>query len=231
MMKLQTEFEIKITHNPEIFVGIEIENARGFINIHQESYVDQLLKTCIMDCAKPAKTPAVSGTDNSEDCNGMEGVNFPCREAVGSLLYLSNMLRRDITYAVNMASRKVENPIGTRNLGPRYCTDLNTPLIDAYSDVDYAGDETSCRSTSGYVILYMGSLVAWSTRKQPVISLSTAESEFITTSECVKEELTGEFIPVNFNIDNQSTIQIIKNDSMTKRSKHIDIKFKFLFKK
>ncbi|KAJ8874990.1 hypothetical protein PR048_022880 [Dryococelus australis] len=58
-----------------------------------------------MDCTKPATTPAVSGIDKSEDCNRMEDVNFQYREAVGSLLYLP-----DITYAVNMASRKAENP-------------------------------------------------------------------------------------------------------------------------
>ncbi|KAJ8896369.1 hypothetical protein PR048_001713 [Dryococelus australis] len=163
MMKLNTEFEVRITDNPEIIVGLEIENARGFINIYQESYMDQLL------------TPAVSGTDNSEDCNGMEGVNFPYREAVGCLLYLLNRSRPDITYAVNMASRKMENLTvhdvkklkrifrylqGTKNLGLRYSANLNTSLIDAYSDADYAGDELSHRSTSGYVILYMGSPVA-----------------------------------------------------------------------
>ncbi|KAJ8884212.1 hypothetical protein PR048_016069 [Dryococelus australis] len=167
--KIQTEFEVKITDNPEIFMGLEIENARGFICIHLESYMDQLLKTYNMDCTKPATTPAVSGSDNSEDCNGMEGVNFPYREAVGSMLYLSNRPRPDITYAVNVASRKVKNPTvhdvkkfkrifrylkGMRNLGLRYSTDLNTSLIDAYSDADYAGDKTSRRSTSGYVILY-----------------------------------------------------------------------------
>ncbi|KAJ8868925.1 hypothetical protein PR048_030466 [Dryococelus australis] len=82
MIKLQTEFEGKITtDNPEIFVGIKIENARGFINIHQESYLDQ-----------------------------MEGIDFPYRESVGNLLYLSNRSRPDITYAVNMASRKEKNP-------------------------------------------------------------------------------------------------------------------------
>ncbi|KAJ8879692.1 hypothetical protein PR048_020300 [Dryococelus australis] len=127
-----------------------------------------------MDCTKPATTPAVSGNDNYEDCNGMEGVNFPYREVVGSLLSRSNRSRPDITYAVNMTPRKVENPTvydvkklkrifrylqGTRNQGLRYSTDLNTSLIDAYSDADYTGDETSRINTSGYVILYMGSTV------------------------------------------------------------------------
>ncbi|KAJ8874434.1 hypothetical protein PR048_025283 [Dryococelus australis] len=128
IIKFQTEFKIEITDNPELFVGLEIENARGFININQESYVDQLLTIYNMDCTKPATTPAFSGTDNSEDCDGM---------------YLQ----------------------GTRNLQLGYSTDLNTSLIDAYSGADYAGDETSRRSTSGYVILYMGSLIAWSTKK------------------------------------------------------------------
>ncbi|KAJ8885426.1 hypothetical protein PR048_011623 [Dryococelus australis] len=204
MMKLNTEIKVQITDNPEIIVGPKIENARGFINIHQESYMDQLLNIYNMDCTKPITTPAVSGTDNSEDCNGMEGVNFPYRKDVGSLLYLSNRSRPDITYAVTIGSSKVENPTvhdvkkfkwifrylqGTRNLRLRYSADLNTSLIDAYSDADYADDGTPCRSTSGDVILYMGSPVAWSTRKQPIISLSTAESEFIATSECVKKVL------------------------------------------
>ncbi|KAJ8889397.1 hypothetical protein PR048_008896 [Dryococelus australis] len=84
--------------------------------------------------------------------------------------------------------------MGMRNLGLRYSTDLNTSLIDAYSDADYAGDETSHRSTSGYVILYMGRpVVAWSTRKQPNISLSTAESKFIAaTNQCVSENTEAE---------------------------------------
>ncbi|KAJ8865499.1 hypothetical protein PR048_033755 [Dryococelus australis] len=156
-----------------------------------------------MDCIKPATTPAVSGIDKSEDCNRMEGVNFQYREAVGCVLYLSNKYRPDITYAVNMASRKAEKTYY------------------------YAGNMATSRITSGYVILYMVSPVAWFTRKQPIISLSTPESEFIAATECVKKvlflnslykELTGEFTPANLNIDNKSTIQMIKNDSMTKRS-------------
>ncbi|KAJ8865485.1 hypothetical protein PR048_033770 [Dryococelus australis] len=91
----------------------------------------------------------------------------------------------------------------------------------------YAGNMATSRITSDYVILYMVSPVVWFTRKQPIISLSTAESEFIAATECVKKvlflnslykELTGEFTPANLNIDNKSTIQMIKNDSMTKRS-------------
>ncbi|KAJ8874710.1 hypothetical protein PR048_025576 [Dryococelus australis] len=151
-----------------------------------------------MDCTKPTTTPSISGTGNSEDCNRMEGVNFPYRETIGSLLYLSNRSRLDITNTVKITQRKAENPtvldikkikLIRRYLQGKYSTDLNTSLFDAYSDTDYAGDETSHRSTSRYVILYMGSPVAWSTRKQPIISLSTAESEFIAASECVTEVL------------------------------------------
>ncbi|KAJ8895648.1 hypothetical protein PR048_000984 [Dryococelus australis] len=111
--------------------------------------------------------------------------------------------RPDITYAVNMASRKTTNPKiedvqsfkrifrylqGTQNLGLRHSSQENTTMIDAYSDGDYASD-TSRRSTSGYIIMYAGGPVLWSTKHQPVVSLSTAESECITASECVKEVL------------------------------------------
>ncbi|KAJ8868926.1 hypothetical protein PR048_030467, partial [Dryococelus australis] len=71
------------------------------------------------------------------------------------------------------------------------------------------------------------------TRKQPIISLSTANSSppEVLFLKSLYKELAGEFIPVNLNIDNQSTIQMIKNYSMTKRPKHTYIKFKFLCEK
>ncbi|KAJ8868707.1 hypothetical protein PR048_030246, partial [Dryococelus australis] len=69
--------------------------------------VEELLKDFNMSEVKLVSTPAV-GTK-------MEGKNninksFPYREFLGRLLYLLNKTRPDITYAVNMCSRKTERP-------------------------------------------------------------------------------------------------------------------------
>jgi hypothetical protein len=64
-----------------------------------------------MNEAKKVKTP-IEGTADEED-NTKENNTFPYREAAGSLLYLSNKTRPDMTYAISYNSRFVENPNAT----------------------------------------------------------------------------------------------------------------------
>ena len=40
------------------------------------------------------------------------------------------------------------------------------------------------KSTSGYVFMMSGGAVAWSSRKQPIVTLSTTEAEFVAGSAC-----------------------------------------------
>ncbi|XP_045463749.1 secreted RxLR effector protein 161-like [Harmonia axyridis] len=185
-----------------------------------------------MQYAKPAETPMIQNDCLSDE--NKKKINFPYREAVGSLLYISSKTRPDIAYAVSFCSRKMENP--TRNdvnnvkRIMRYLKDTKadgivyrktTQLeIAAYSDSDFAGDETTRKSTTGYVVYYCNGPVTWCSRKQPVVALSSTEAEFIAAAECVKEllyikvlieHLTSNNLKVILNIDNQSAIAIIKN--------------------
>lgn len=72
------------------------------------------------------------------------------------------------------------------------------------------------------------------------MAMSTAEVKFIAVAECVKsviyfkslisELIKGE-IKVQLHLDNQSAIHIIKNGILNQRSKHIDIRYKFICEK
>jgi hypothetical protein len=98
--------------------------------------------------------------------------------------------------------------------------------------------EEDRRSTSGYVFLLSGGVVAWSSRKQPVVTLSTTEAEYVAAAACACHSIWMERVLnsldfssckcVKIFCDNSSTIKLSKNPVLHGRTKHIDIKFHFL---
>ena len=103
---------------------------------------------------------------------------------------------------------------------------------------DYARDQDDRRSTSGYVFMLGTGAVLWSSKKQPIVSLSTTEAEFIAATACacqaiwlrrILEELQFKQVEATtFFCDNNSAIKLSKNPVLHKRSKHIDVKYYFL---
>nr|GEX18698.1 uncharacterized mitochondrial protein AtMg00810-like [Tanacetum cinerariifolium] len=77
---------------------------------------------------------------------------------------------------------------GTINLGLRYPKDSGFDLT-AYSDTDHAGCHLDRKSTSGSVHFLGDKLVCWSSKKQNCVSISTAESEYVTVSSCCAQVL------------------------------------------
>ncbi|XP_071705169.1 secreted RxLR effector protein 161-like [Rutidosis leptorrhynchoides] len=58
-----------------------------------------------------------------------------------------------------------------------------------YTDVSWAGEKGDRKSTSGFFSIVGGNLVAWRSKKQKVVSLSSAESEFRGIAKGVVEAL------------------------------------------
>lgn len=110
--------------------------------------------------------------------------------------------------------------------------------LTAYSDADWAGSVDDRKSTSGGTFFLGKCLVAWHSKKQESVSLSTAEAEYIAAAaSCtrvlrMKRQLVdfglqcGE--PVFIKCDNMSAINISKNPVQHSRTKHIDIRYHFL---
>lgn len=173
------------------------------------------------------------------------------KQMVGSLMYLT-ATRPDLMYVVCLVSRYMEKPTelhllavkrifrylnGTIDLGILYNRKGKEDLV-AFTDSDYAGDFDDRRSTSGYVFLLGTGSIAWSSKKQAVVSLSTTEAEFISTALCACQCIWLRRILVTLGFsqsgcstiycDNNSAIKLSKNPVFHGRSKHIDVRYHFL---
>ncbi|CAH4029062.1 unnamed protein product [Pieris brassicae] len=61
--------------------------------------------------------------------------------------------------------------------------------IDAYSNSDYAEDPLKRRSTSGSVLMIVDRPISWSSKRQPIVALSSTEAEYIAAADYCKEAL------------------------------------------
>lgn len=237
------------------FLGLEIQKrADKSIFVHQSTYAKKVLNRFNMQNCNTVSTPSDTN-QQMHNFDESDASKYPYRELIGSLMYLAIGTRPGIMHAVGIASRYMERPTivhenaakrilkylkRTLNFGILFCSDKENEL-NAYSDADYAGDVDSRRSTTGYVFMFGGGAISWCSERQKSVSLSTTESEYMAASQCVKEMvwlrgilneiLDGKLSGINFFMDNQSAICLIKNPEFHKRSKHIDVRYHFIREK
>jgi hypothetical protein len=105
----------------------------------------------------------------------------------------------------------------------------------AFTDSDFAGDCTTLRSTSGSILYYKGCPISWSAKRQQIRALSTCESEYVAAFDTIKLvrsqgyldyffDEDGDGFPLLF-CDNQSAIALAKSSLVTKRSKHMHLRY------
>ncbi|KRY40910.1 Retrovirus-related Pol polyprotein from transposon TNT 1-94 [Trichinella spiralis] len=100
----------------------------------------------------------------------------PYREAVRCLVYLSQSCDPDICQAVG---------IYTKSGKVVYKRTENA--LTVYSDADWANDRDDRRSISGCVVCHSSAVIAWSSKKQRTVALSTTEAEYMALSHAAQE--------------------------------------------
>ena len=176
----------------------------------------------------------------------------PYSSAVGSVMYSMICTRPDLAHAISTLSRFMSNPgkehwlamkwllryiATTTNVGLRYLKTGTQLEVEGYVDSDYAGDRDTRKSTTAYFFLLCGNCISWKSQLQPVVTLSTAEAEYIAATEAVKEgiwlkgmlrELKLYEGSVSIYSDSQSALHLCKNPVFHDRTKHVDIKYHFI---
>ena len=83
-----------------------------------------------------------------------------------------------------------------------------------------------------------GGAISWSSKKQELVTLSTAEAEYVAATHAAKEciwlrRLTGEILPpvtepTTLHCDNQAALKLAQDDNYHARTKHIDQRYHFI---
>ena len=126
---------------------------------------------------------------------------IPYCEAIGSLNYCAVATCPDIAFSVSLLAQFMENPgrvhweavkrvfqylSGTKNWKLPYR--ITEEGLKGYTDTDGSLKEHH-HAISGYAFLVNGGAISWSSKKQSLITLSTAESEYVTATYAAKEAL------------------------------------------
>jgi hypothetical protein len=249
---LLTTFNGRDMGPANLFLGMTIWRDRGAntIKLSQSLMISDIINKFGMSDAKPRSLPLSPATHLSADAGeSLDTTEHGYSNLVGSLLYLSICTRPDIAQAVGALARYMARPTsehwlaakgvvrylaGTADYGITFKGTDTTML--GYTDADYAGDLDTRRSTTGYVFIMTGGAIAWQSKLQSTVAVSTTEAEYMAAAAAVKEALWLRKLledlqlspgPMIIKADNQSAIKVLKNPIMSARSKHIDVIYNF----
>ena len=166
-------------------------------------------------------------------------------------MYAAIATRPDIAFSVSILSRFLNNPgdahwqavkrifrylKSTRNFELTYSSERHD--LEGYTDADGSTQEDQC-AISGYAFLIDGGTISWGAKQQELVTLSTAEAEYVAATHTAKEALWLDklFMDILPNLihyltvlhcDNQAAIKLATDDNYHVRTKHLNQRFHFI---
>jgi len=144
----------------KFFLGIQVNQSKDEVYVHQTKYTKELLKKFKLEDCKVMNTPMHPTCILSKEDTGSKVDHKLYRGMIGSLLYLTAS-RPDILFSVCLCARFQSDPKeshltdvkrifrylkGTTNFGLLYRKSLDYKLV-GFCDADYAGDRIERKST------------------------------------------------------------------------------------
>ncbi|KAD3336139.1 hypothetical protein E3N88_31658 [Mikania micrantha] len=241
---LHTVFSIKDLGPLKYFLGIEVAKNPDGLVLRQRKYTIDILEDCGLLDSRPITFPMEQNATITDFPNSPRTDAKQYRRIIGRLLYLQ-ATRPDIAYSVNILSQFVTDPRkehmeavtrilrylkATPGQGVFFPKQGNFDLV-AYCDADWLGCLTTRRSRMAYILILGGSPISWKTKKQSVVSCSSAEAEYRSMDATVSEiirlrwllqdlsvHITG---PTSLFCDNQAVRHIANNPVFHERTKHV----------
>ena len=179
----------------------------GSILLHQQAYIQKLLKNFNMEQSHPLAAPMISRSKIKEDPyhprEEEEEVVDKQRylTAIGAFTYLTTHTRPGIGFATSILARHSQNPTarhwngvkhlmrylrGTEDLGLHY-RKVQNPETTGYADSGFKTDEVTGKSQTWYIFIRDGAPISWKSVKQTVTATSTNHAELFAFHEAARE--------------------------------------------
>ncbi|CAI5959273.1 unnamed protein product [Closterium sp. NIES-64] len=252
---LEAAFELREISPVQKYLGLEIvrDRSAGKLWLHQQGYADKLRRRFIDEeqTGRTPKTPVSVGAyaeltfDNEE---AQERQEEEYRQKVGSLQFVVTTTRPDIAFACSKlgsgltvrsdqhwleVDRCLAYLANTRDTALEFGGGPESLELVGYVDADDAGDKQNGTSTGGYVLVYGGAVVSWSSQRIKCAMFSLTESEYVAATEAGKEGRRLRFLlaefrqldagkPTVLRVDNKSAITVAEGMGLTGNLKHME---------
>ena len=176
----------------------------------------------------------------------------PYCQAIGSLMYIAIATCPDITFTIAILSCFLNNPgdahwdavkhifrylQGTKTYQLTYGGKRHD--LKGFYDAD-GGTQEDWHTIFRYTFLLDGGVISWSSKKQELITLSTAEAEYVAAMHTTKEVLWLHkllrqilpdlvHLPTTIYCDNQAAIKLITTDNYHSCTKHLNQCYQFVW--
>ncbi|KAI7965086.1 hypothetical protein MJO29_003184 [Puccinia striiformis f. sp. tritici] len=250
---LGSKFKIGADDDLHHFLSLKItrDTSNRLIFLNQSHYIDELCDRFLQGQHVSVYNPADSNFKNlRKKSDGDAPSPGPYNQLIGSLLWVSQCTRPDISFIVNRLSQHLRDPsdahwyaavrvlnylVSTKNLKLRLGGKLE---LSGYSDADWAEDRDDRKSTSAYTYRIGSGAISWKSRKQATVSLSSTEAEYKALSDSCKEGLWLRHLlselhlrpntAIPLHVDNEGAEALAKNPEHHARTKHIHARYHFV---
>ncbi|CAI7783241.1 unnamed protein product [Closterium sp. NIES-53] len=254
---LKKSLDLTISTKVTQFLGLNVSRTSSAIHLTASKYAESLAKRFNISTDFVATPYRSTLTGHVPDLKNLSAAGLQLyQQQLGCLLFAAVTCRPDLAYVASHLAQFLRCPkeehsldlqralryfVSTPTLGLIFNAGKPTDkmYLSGYVDSDHAGDTSYRRSRTGYIFrLEPIGPISWNSSKQELVSLSSAEAEFIAACAATREGLylqelldEAKFVTPNqftLQCDNQSAITIANKPGFVNRTKHISLRYFFV---